>query len=100
MSRDCGGNWDCPDALNTDELVEHIKVIKSGEQAQIPIYSFPQNARVKGRSDVMGIPNGAKGVLLVEGLMVLHDEALRRMIDIRRAPMRMPISTSRSFTRC
>eukprot|EP00961_Rhodomonas_salina_P250539 3386885-Rhodomonas_salina.1 len=83
VDRDCGGNWDCPDALNTHELVADLQKLKRGDLAEIPIYSFAANARVQDQSIPRQIEAGTKGVLLVEGLMVLHDEALRREMDVR-----------------
>eukprot|EP00288_Rhodomonas_lens_P001789 CAMPEP_0177736858 /NCGR_PEP_ID=MMETSP0484_2-20121128/25571_1 /TAXON_ID=354590 /ORGANISM="Rhodomonas lens, Strain RHODO" /LENGTH=506 /DNA_ID=CAMNT_0019250591 /DNA_START=155 /DNA_END=1674 /DNA_ORIENTATION=- len=83
VDRDCGGNWDCPDALNTHELVADLQKLKRGDLAEIPIYSFAANARVQDQSIPRRIEAGTKGVLLVEGLMVLHDEALRREMDVR-----------------
>jgi len=83
VDRDCAGNWDCPDALNTHELVADLRKLKKGETAQIPIYSFAANARVKDKTMEKKIPDGQRGVLLVEGLMVLHDEALRHAMDVR-----------------
>mmetsp|Transcript_10392 Transcript_10392/g.20199 ORF Transcript_10392/g.20199 Transcript_10392/m.20199 type:complete len:402 (+) Transcript_10392:178-1383(+) len=83
VDRECGGNWDCPDALSTSELVADLQRLKAGETAQIPIYSFAANARVQNQSIPQCIPRGTRGVLLVEGLMVLHDEALRQQMDVR-----------------
>jgi uridine kinase len=83
VDRECDGNWDCPTALHTDELVRDLITLQSGGLARIPIYSFADNARVKDRSTERQFPPGARGVLVVEGLMVLHDEALRSRMDIR-----------------
>ena len=83
VDRECDGNWDCPTALHTDELVRDLVALKGGGEVNIPIYSFANNARVTDQSTVRQFAPGTRGVLLVEGLMVLHDEQLRSRMDIR-----------------
>eukprot|EP00960_Hanusia_phi_P016322 481260-Hanusia_phi.AAC.2 len=83
VDRDCDGNWDCPEALHTNQLVEHLEQLKRGEEVDVPIYDFTSNSRVKDSSVKRVFPAGSKGVLLVEGLMVLNDEKLRSRMDIR-----------------
>ena len=83
VDRECEGNWDCPTALHTNELAKDIETLKAGGLAHIPIYSFADNARVKDQSTPRQFSAGTRGVLLVEGLMVLHDEELRAKMDIR-----------------
>jgi len=83
VDRECEGNWDCPAALHTSELVRDLTTLKAGGEAKIPIYSFANNARVRDESTPRQFAAGTHGVLLVEGLMVLHDEELRSRMDIR-----------------
>lgn len=83
VDRECDGNWDCPTALHTKDLVRDLTTLKEGGEANIPIYSFANNARVKDQSTLRQFAAGTRGVLLVEGLMVLHDETLRSRMDIR-----------------
>ena len=83
VDRECDGNWDCPMALHTNDLVRDMTILKAGGKAQIPIYSFADNARVRDQSTARQFAPGTRGVLLVEGLMVLHDESLRSRMDIR-----------------
>ena len=33
-------NYDCPDALDTDLLVKHLRQLQSGSQVEIPNYDF------------------------------------------------------------
>eukprot|EP00292_Cryptomonas_paramecium_P023497 CAMPEP_0113697426 /NCGR_PEP_ID=MMETSP0038_2-20120614/22127_1 /TAXON_ID=2898 /ORGANISM="Cryptomonas paramecium" /LENGTH=150 /DNA_ID=CAMNT_0000620435 /DNA_START=21 /DNA_END=469 /DNA_ORIENTATION=- /assembly_acc=CAM_ASM_000170 len=82
VDRECGGNWDCPEALHTAELVEHMSSLKEGKRVVVPHYDFASNSRVVGGGIERGFSAGTKGVMLVEGLMVLHDPALRRIMDV------------------
>jgi uridine kinase len=83
VDRECEGNWDCPTALHTSDLVRDLATLKDGGEAKIPIYSFADNARVRDQCTPRQFAAGTHGVLLVEGLMVLHDEELRSRMDIR-----------------
>jgi len=83
VDRECEGNWDCPIALHTSELVRDLNTLKAGGEVNVPIYSFANNARVQDQSTLRQFAPGTRGVLLLEGLMVLHDEELRSRMDIR-----------------
>ncbi len=83
VDEQCGGNWDCPEALNTHELVKHLRDLKQGLSITVPFYDFATNRQIKELSQEIKFEPGTMGVLLVEGLMVLYDEDLRNMIDVR-----------------
>jgi uridine kinase len=83
VDEQCGGNWDCPEALNTQELVKHLRALKQGLSIVVPFYDFATNRQIQELSQEIKFEPGAMGVLLVEGLMVLYDEDLRNMIDVR-----------------
>lgn len=71
-------NYDHPDSLETELLVEHLKALLRGEAIDKPLYDFtvhnrrPETERVE-----------PKPVILVEGLLVLADQALRELIDLK-----------------
>ena len=69
-------NFDVPEALDTDLLVEHLKLLKSGQAAEIPVYDFSTQCRVGSR------PYEPKPVIIVEGILTLCDEALRGVMDL------------------
>lgn len=71
-------NYDHPDALETDMLVEHIQRLKEGKSVVCPVYDFSQH----NRSDETIIIHPSK-VILVEGILVLHDPRLRDLLDIK-----------------
>ncbi len=83
VNRECGGNWDCPAALHTHELCEHITALKAGTPIEVPHYDFGVSAREVGASTRVTPPSAGLLVIIVEGLMVLHEEALRSLLDLR-----------------
>lgn len=71
-------NYDHPDSLETKLLVEHIKTLLRGEAIDKPVYDFKRHNR---RPETERIE--PKPVILVEGLMVLADRALRELMDLK-----------------
>jgi len=84
VERECGGDWDCPTALHTDQLVRDVKLLKQGRDIERPFYDFNVSRRDKSRSEKITAPkNGQKTVVILEGLMLYHCEDLRKLIDLR-----------------
>jgi uridine kinase len=73
-----GINFDHPDALETSLLVQHLGQLKSGRSIEAPIYDFTHHTRVSETRIVQ-----PRRVVLVEGILVLADQALRSLLDIR-----------------
>ena len=71
-------NYDHPDALETDMLVEHLKKLRDGESVVCPVYDFSQHNRSK---DTIVIKPSK--VIIIEGILVLQDERLRSLMDIK-----------------
>ena len=71
-------NYDHPDALETDLLVRHIQELKAGKVIYSPTYDYSQH----NRSDKT-IRVEPRGILLVEGILVLQDPRLRELLDIK-----------------
>ena len=71
-------NYDHPDALETDMLVEHLKKLKDGESVVCPVYDFSQHNRSK---DTVVIKPSK--VIIIEGILVLQDDRLRSLMDIK-----------------
>ncbi len=40
VKEECDGDWDCPEALHTDELVTHIDKLLARESVEAPHYDF------------------------------------------------------------
>ena len=66
-------NYDHPDAFETELLLEHLNKLKNWEAIDCPTYN-----RAKATIHIEPRP-----VILLEGILVLYDEALRNLLDIR-----------------
>ena len=71
-------NYDSPDSLETELMIEHILKLKKGESVECPVYDYT----VHNRSD-QTITIRPSRVLIVEGILALADERLRSLIDIK-----------------
>ena len=72
-------NYDHPDAFETDLLIRDIEKLKRGEPVECPVYDYSVHNRKKDETRRVD-PNS---VLVVDGILVLSDPALRRLFDIK-----------------
>ena len=74
----CQLNYDEPAALETDLMAYHLALLRQGQAIDCPVYDFT----VHNRSDetVRIVP---KNVIIVEGILIFENEALRDLMDIR-----------------
>ena len=71
-------NFDHPDSLETELLVEHVQMLKNGKAVHVPIYDFEHHRR-KEESLVVESPQ----VLILEGILLFVDPKLRALIDVK-----------------
>ncbi|MFQ6000053.1 MAG: uridine kinase [Anaerolineae bacterium] len=71
-------NFDHPDALDTNLLVEHLKRLQAGFPVEVPIYDFTTHTRRKETRRVE-----PRRVTLVEGILIFADKALRDLMDVK-----------------
>ena len=71
-------NFDHPDSLEFDLLIDHLRQLKKGKAIEMPVYSYLTCLRAKETITV----RPAK-VVIVEGILILADEGLRKMFDIK-----------------
>ncbi|HSK18225.1 MAG TPA: uridine kinase [Longimicrobiales bacterium] len=71
-------NYDHPDSLETELLVEHLKELRAGRGVAVPIYDFAEHRRLPDREHVEPCK-----VIIVDGLLILWDPALRALMDIK-----------------
>ncbi|HJK95307.1 MAG TPA: uridine kinase [Polyangiaceae bacterium LLY-WYZ-15_(1-7)] len=74
----CGLNFDHPSALETTLLVEHVRTLREGQAVEVPIYDFTTHRRLPETR-----PVEPRNVIVVEGILVLADPALRDLMDIK-----------------
>jgi uridine kinase len=71
-------NFDHPDAFDTELLVHHLKTLKAGVPIKKPLYDFVTSMR---RPEVLEV--NPADIILIEGILVLHIEAVRKLLDLR-----------------
>lgn len=71
-------NFDHPDALDTDLLVEQIQLLSRWQAVEIPIYDFTSHTRTKKTKNVKPQP-----VILVEGILIFADSKLCQLFDVK-----------------
>jgi uridine kinase len=71
-------NYDHPDALETDLLVKHVRELKAGRTVDVPQYDFTRHARLSETETFQ-----PRRALIVEGILVFTDAALRDLMDIK-----------------
>lgn len=71
-------NFDHPDAIEFRLMEEHIKALKEGKTIQQPTYSFITCTRLPAT-----VPIEPRQVLIVEGILCLSDEGLRKLMDVK-----------------
>ena len=74
----CLINYDEPAAFENDLMVEHLRQLKNGQSILCPVYDYT----VHNRSDETTLIE-PKRVIIVEGILIFADEALRELMDIR-----------------
>ena len=66
-------NFDHPDSLESELIVEHVRALANGKTIQRPVYDFKTHSRVAGAFDTVT----PAGVVIVEGILALHYAELR-----------------------
>ncbi|NNF13147.1 MAG: uridine kinase [Gemmatimonadetes bacterium] len=71
-------NVDHPDSLETDLMVEDLHQLIGGDPVALPVYDYSTHVRLDDRRIVEPAP-----VLIIEGILVLALEGLRRLMDLK-----------------
>ena len=74
-------NRDIPEALDLQLLIHHLLKLQKGNMVEIPKYNF-DTAKREIMSDKI-INGHLIKILIVEGLFVLHDENIRKLLDLK-----------------
>jgi uridine kinase len=71
-------NFDHPESLETELLVEHLRTLKEGTGIDVPAYDFKSHRRrVESRR------LEPTTIIIVEGILVFVEERLRALMDIK-----------------
>ncbi|HEU4697597.1 MAG TPA: uridine kinase [Gemmatimonadales bacterium] len=71
-------NFDHPDSIDMDLLIEHVGRLAAGETIEKPTYDFVAHTRAERTERVT-----PKNVVLVEGILLFADARLRALFDIK-----------------
>ncbi|MGX6970882.1 MULTISPECIES: uridine kinase [Vagococcus] len=71
-------NYDHPFAFDTDLLIEHLQDLMEYKAIEKPVYDYEAHTRSK---EV--IYQEPKEVIILEGILILEDERLRNLMDIK-----------------
>jgi uridine kinase len=71
-------NYDHPNAIEQDLLASHLHELSAGNAVDSPLYDYTIHSR---RSETVRIEPAA--VIIVEGILLLTDAALRKAFDIK-----------------
>ena len=58
-------NYDCPDAFDTDMMIDHLRMLKNGQAIDCPTYDYTIHNRAE---EVLHIE--PRRVIVVEGIMI------------------------------
>jgi len=71
-------NFDHPDALDNDLLVNHLKKLRAGEPVELPIYDFRTHTRLPDTTRI-----NPKPIVIVEGILIFAEPRLLEQMDIK-----------------
>ena len=71
-------NWDHPDALETELMVQHLAQLAAWQPVERPLYDFRDYTRLADTERVEPRP-----IIIVEGILILVEPDLRDMLDIK-----------------
>jgi uridine kinase len=71
-------NFDHPNSLETELLIQHIASLRDGRAVEVPIYDFSTDSRTGQTITVQPCR-----VILVEGILIFTEPALREMFGVK-----------------
>ena len=77
MSERIKTNYDHPNSMDRDLLIQHLKDLKNGTAVDIPVYSYVDHTRTGETKHFT-----PKKIVILEGILLLTDERVRQLADI------------------
>lgn len=71
-------NFDCPEALDTELLLQHLRKLKNFEPIEVPVYDFSMHTRLPEVQKVV-----AHKVVIVDGILTFHEPSMRELFDLK-----------------
>ncbi|OAA33631.1 uridine kinase [Moelleriella libera RCEF 2490] len=70
-------DFDSPEAIDFDVLVDRLRDLKAGKRAEIPVYSFQKHQRLEHTTSIY-----SPHVLILEGIFALYDPRVIELLDM------------------
>lgn len=71
-------NFDHPNALETELLIEHVNQLKQNKIVNLPIYDFKTHSRTKET-----FVEEPRKVIVVEGILIFAEPELLKLLDVK-----------------
>ena len=71
-------NFDHPDALDNDLMVNHVRKLRAGEPIELPLYDFKTHTRL-----IETRPVKPKPIVILEGILIFSEPRLLEHMDIK-----------------
>lgn len=71
-------NFDHPDAIDNDLLVEHVRALKKSDAVELPVYDFRTHTR---RPETLHME--PRPIIIVEGILIFAEKRLLDEMDIK-----------------
>ncbi len=71
-------NFDHPDSIDSEMLMNHIKRLKNGQSIEMPIYDFKSHTRSNETEHIE-----PKSVVIIEGILIFSESRVLNLLDVR-----------------
>ena len=71
-------NFDHPDAIDNNLLVEHLRALKKGEAVELPLYDFKTHTR---KTETLHME--PRPIIIIEGILIFAEKRLLDEMDIK-----------------
>ncbi len=71
-------NFDHPDSIDSEMLMNHLKRLRLGQSVEMPIYDFKSHTRSDETEHIE-----PKKVVLVEGILIFSEHRIAELLDVK-----------------
>lgn len=71
-------NFDHPDSIDSEMLMNHLKRLKNGDAVEMPVYDFKTHTRSSNTEHI-----DPKPVVIVEGILIFSESRVLDLLDVR-----------------
>jgi uridine kinase len=71
-------NFDHPDSLDTELLIQHVQQLKQYQSIELPVYDFKTHSRTTATRQIDPRP-----VIMVEGILIFAEPTLRKLLEVK-----------------